>query len=58
MEVGRDYGIVNFGQSTLNMMRIENGYKIWGREVCCSLCMIKLFAVHYHLSYLAPFDHE
>ncbi|VIO97081.1 dimethylglycine dehydrogenase, mitochondrial precursor, putative [Brugia malayi] len=33
MEVGKNYGIVNFGQSTLNMMRIENGYKIWGREL-------------------------
>ncbi|KAL3998911.1 FAD dependent oxidoreductase family protein [Acanthocheilonema viteae] len=33
MEVGRNYDIVNFGQSTLNMMRIENGYKIWGREL-------------------------
>lgn len=37
MEVGKNYGIVNFGQSTLNMMRIENGYKIWGREVCLSI---------------------
>ncbi|VDN18174.1 unnamed protein product [Gongylonema pulchrum] len=33
MDVGKSYGIVNFGQSTLNMMRIEHGYKIWGREV-------------------------
>uniref|UniRef100_A0A915Q780 Dimethylglycine dehydrogenase n=1 Tax=Setaria digitata TaxID=48799 RepID=A0A915Q780_9BILA len=33
IEVGKNYGIVNFGQSTLNMMRIENGYKIWGREL-------------------------
>ncbi|VDN01501.1 unnamed protein product [Thelazia callipaeda] len=32
MDVGKRYGIVNFGQSTLNMMRIENGHKIWGRE--------------------------
>ncbi|VDK82046.1 unnamed protein product [Litomosoides sigmodontis] len=33
MEVGKNYGIANFGQSTLNMMRIEKGYKIWGREL-------------------------
>ncbi|CAJ0576292.1 unnamed protein product, partial [Mesorhabditis spiculigera] len=31
--IGRQHGIVNFGQTTLNMMRLEHGYKIWGREL-------------------------
>lgn len=43
MDVGESYGIVNFGQSTLNMMRIENGYKIWGREVSVLIHMFHLF---------------
>jgi len=30
---GAQYGIVNFGMKTLNTLRIENGYKLWGREV-------------------------
>jgi len=27
------YGLVNFGQAALNSMRIEHGYKLWGREL-------------------------
>ncbi|VDN25693.1 unnamed protein product, partial [Cylicostephanus goldi] len=30
---GAPYGVVNFGQATMNMMRLEHGYKIWGREL-------------------------
>ncbi|ULU09600.1 hypothetical protein L5515_000269 [Caenorhabditis briggsae] len=33
MGAGRDHGIVNFGQAALNMMRLEHGYKIWGKEL-------------------------
>ncbi|KAK5965794.1 Dimethylglycine dehydrogenase mitochondrial [Trichostrongylus colubriformis] len=33
IRAGAPYGIVNFGQATMNMMRLEHGYKIWGREL-------------------------
>uniref|UniRef100_A0A158PNQ2 Dimethylglycine dehydrogenase, mitochondrial (inferred by orthology to a human protein) n=1 Tax=Anisakis simplex TaxID=6269 RepID=A0A158PNQ2_ANISI len=33
MKEGKNYGIVNFGQATLNMMRLEHGFKLWGREL-------------------------
>lgn len=33
MEAGRYHGITNFGMKTLNTLRIEKGYKIWGREL-------------------------
>uniref|UniRef100_A0A158R5I5 Dimethylglycine dehydrogenase n=1 Tax=Syphacia muris TaxID=451379 RepID=A0A158R5I5_9BILA len=33
MKEGKNYGIVNFGQSTHNIMRIEHGFKLWGREL-------------------------
>ncbi|VDM37347.1 unnamed protein product [Toxocara canis] len=33
MNEGNTYGIVNFGQATLNMMRLEHGFKLWGREL-------------------------
>jgi glycine cleavage system aminomethyltransferase T len=33
MRVGRRHGIINFGMKTLNTMRIEKGFKLWGREV-------------------------
>ncbi|KAK6729820.1 hypothetical protein RB195_006711 [Necator americanus] len=33
MRAGAPYGLVNFGQATLNMMRLEHGYKVWGREL-------------------------
>ncbi|VDO71309.1 unnamed protein product [Haemonchus placei] len=33
MRAGAPYGVVNFGQATMNMMRLEHGYKIWGREL-------------------------
>ncbi|CAD6184521.1 unnamed protein product [Caenorhabditis auriculariae] len=33
ISAGRPHGIVNFGQATFNMMRLEHGYKIWGREL-------------------------
>uniref|UniRef100_A0A8R1Z4D7 FAD dependent oxidoreductase n=1 Tax=Pristionchus pacificus TaxID=54126 RepID=A0A8R1Z4D7_PRIPA len=33
MAAGRPLGIVNFGQATMNGMRLEHGFKIWGREL-------------------------
>lgn len=33
MKEGKNHGIVNFGQATHNMMRIEHGFKLWGREL-------------------------
>ncbi|CAI5439407.1 unnamed protein product [Caenorhabditis angaria] len=33
MSAGASHGLVNFGQATLNMMRLEHGYRIWGREL-------------------------
>ncbi|TKR93824.1 hypothetical protein L596_008206 [Steinernema carpocapsae] len=33
MRVGASHGLVNFGQSALNTMRLEHAYKIWGREL-------------------------
>ncbi|KAK6026054.1 FAD dependent oxidoreductase [Ostertagia ostertagi] len=33
IRAGAPYGVVNFGQATMNMMRLEHGYKIWGREL-------------------------
>uniref|UniRef100_F1KU54 Dimethylglycine dehydrogenase n=1 Tax=Ascaris suum TaxID=6253 RepID=F1KU54_ASCSU len=33
MNEGKNYGVVNFGQATLNMMRLEHGFKLWGREL-------------------------
>ncbi|CAJ0949153.1 unnamed protein product, partial [Mesorhabditis belari] len=27
------FGVHNFGQATMNMLRLEHGYKIWGREL-------------------------
>ncbi|PAV88322.1 hypothetical protein WR25_07568 [Diploscapter pachys] len=30
---GASVGLCNFGAATLNMMRLEHGYKIWGREL-------------------------
>ncbi|VDL79466.1 unnamed protein product [Nippostrongylus brasiliensis] len=33
MRAGAQHGIVNFGQATMNMMRLEHGYKVWGREL-------------------------
>ncbi|CAI4222420.1 unnamed protein product [Auanema sp. JU1783] len=33
MREGKQYGVANFGQATMNMMRLEHGYKIWGREL-------------------------
>ncbi|VDN30230.1 unnamed protein product [Cylicostephanus goldi] len=33
LDVGAPHGIVNFGQATWNIMRLEHGYKVWGREL-------------------------
>lgn len=33
MAAGQPLGIVNFGQATMNSMRLEHGFKIWGREL-------------------------
>ncbi|VDM65441.1 unnamed protein product, partial [Strongylus vulgaris] len=33
LDAGASYGIVNFGQDTWNIMRLEHGYKVWGREL-------------------------
>lgn len=33
MSAGASHGVVNFGQATMNMMRLEHGYKLWGREL-------------------------
>ena len=33
MQAGEAHGVVNFGQATMNMMRLEHGYKLWGREL-------------------------
>ncbi|EYB90726.1 hypothetical protein Y032_0215g2364 [Ancylostoma ceylanicum] len=33
IRAGAPYGVVNFGQATMNMMRLEHGYKVWGREL-------------------------
>ncbi|KHJ87421.1 glycine cleavage T-protein [Oesophagostomum dentatum] len=33
LDVGAQYGIVNFGEATWNTMRLEHGYKLWGREL-------------------------
>lgn len=33
MKAGKNYGVVNFGQTTLNILRIEHGFRLWGREV-------------------------
>ncbi|VDN50034.1 unnamed protein product [Dracunculus medinensis] len=32
-KAGKQFGIVNFGQATHNMLRIEHGFKLWGREL-------------------------
>ncbi|KJH45283.1 FAD dependent oxidoreductase [Dictyocaulus viviparus] len=33
IRAGKSHGVVNFGQATMNAMRLEHGYKIWGREL-------------------------
>lgn len=33
MRKGQRYGITNLGINTLNTLRMEKGFKIWGREV-------------------------
>ncbi|KAJ1370390.1 hypothetical protein KIN20_032104 [Parelaphostrongylus tenuis] len=33
IRAGTPHGVVNFGQATMNSMRLEHGYKIWGREL-------------------------
>ncbi|KAE9418545.1 hypothetical protein Angca_007510, partial [Angiostrongylus cantonensis] len=33
IRAGTPHGVVNFGQATMNIMRLEHGYKIWGREL-------------------------
>ncbi|VDD86525.1 unnamed protein product [Enterobius vermicularis] len=33
MKAGKNYGVVNFGQTTLNILRIEHGFRLWGREL-------------------------
>lgn len=33
MAAGKEYGITNFGTTTLNALRIEKGFKLWGREL-------------------------
>lgn len=35
MREGARYGIANFGLATLNALRMEQGFKLWGREVGC-----------------------
>ncbi|MFH4978193.1 hypothetical protein AB6A40_004902 [Gnathostoma spinigerum] len=33
MASGKNYGLVNFGQAAMNIMRLEHGFKLWGREL-------------------------
>uniref|UniRef100_A0A914VTZ0 Dimethylglycine dehydrogenase n=1 Tax=Plectus sambesii TaxID=2011161 RepID=A0A914VTZ0_9BILA len=33
MREGAAYGIANFGLATLNALRMEQGFKLWGREI-------------------------
>lgn len=43
MREGESYGITNCGQDAFNIMRLEHGFKLWGREVRFDGFILHLF---------------